>query len=113
MILPVIGFPYVKTKQHPLRTSDPKNGAFIRGRRHKMTVQSHRIHIPLCKQADKESIFAAHAATKGPAGTTTWTPPGAGSAVTVRFVEKKIPARKLSGIHWDVGPFTLMEEPDG
>lgn len=113
MTIPAIGAPYVVTKKRSFRHSGAANGSFRFGRIHKMTVVEHRVHIPLCTQTDKENIFAEHAATKGPAGTTTWTPPGAGSAVTVRFVEKKIPARKLSGIHWDVGPFTLTEEPDG
>lgn len=102
---------YRKRYRYPIVATDPAHGQFAHYRPVVSKVIEHVIRWPILTQAEKDAVEAEHTATVGSAGTTTITPPGYGAAVTVRFASPKLPKRKTSGTHWEVGPITLVEEP--
>lgn len=102
---------YRKRSRSPAVLSDPAQGAFTRFRPVVAKVMEHVMRWPIVTQSEKEQIDSEHATAKGSAGTTSFTPPGEVSAVTVRFKERKLRMRKLTGPFWEVGPITLVEEP--
>lgn len=104
-----VAFPWIKTARRSIRQSDPRQGAFVRGKPHALQMTTHEVVWQNVPQSFFDTILSEYRTTKGGATTTTFTPPG-GSPVTVFFGEEPFRANR-KGMLWNIGPQRLIEAP--
>lgn len=79
-------FPAGGSRYAGLRSNDDDMGPFVRDTLHSTTRREFALVAPLATAAEATTLRGLWVSTRGGAGTTTLTPPGGGSPLTVEFI---------------------------
>ena len=90
MTIPIPAFEWVEEIDYGRNRSDPAHGLVNRGKHRDTKLRRFHLSWDNASQTDRDNLLAEYVATKGTAGTTTYTPTprGEGSAVTVSFINE-------------------------